>query len=481
MQFTDLSSERAILGLIVAEAFWKIPPELAVPNEAFHDPVCRIIYSAARALDAKGLAVCVASVNKWLEDTGGWRELQKAVDPLAVSSWTCWSQDADTSIASSSGESIKWALSEIQHHYIEREAHRIRSDATLTWESACEALAGLQANGNGQFDFKSLDERHVDVDNPPEKPICTLMLGGQEISSPGNLTTILAQAKAGKSAVVGAIIGALISDSEGDFLGWQSVLNLEGHAVIHFDTEQSPYDHFRIIERAMRRAGRTDIPPWLHTYRLADIPTVQRRESLEHELSRQAKRHKGILCVILDGVGDLALDTNNIEESNKLVSYLHQLAIKYNCIIVCILHENPANKKDSVAKARGHLGSELERKSEANVRLEKDEDGITTQSTGKSRHASISENAGPRFAFDASQGMHISVTEPRGPRPSHNDIAFVDELFAGPEAVGGFTWRAIINRIKDLAEISTPGAEKRLQKYLALKLITKLGEHYRQT
>lgn len=479
MQFTDPGAERAIIGCITAGTFFDIPQNALIPPEAFHEPIYRIVYSAAAELTAKGQPAYIASVNSWLQNSGGWRQLEKELHP---SSWETWSNGPDESYAFMPPGIIEDCLKRIHRCYTDREAARIGSElnsGVLTLPTACEALASLLHGSNGKVDLKSLDERLLDLANPPDQPVSILTLGGQNIATPGNLTTILAQAKAGKSAIVGAIVGALIADNDGDFLGWHAVLNLENHAVIHFDTEQSPFDHYRVVSRAMHRAQRGDLPPWLYTYRLADVPTVERRDSLEHEMARRSKQHGGILCVLLDGVGDLALDTNSIEESNKLVAYLHQLAIKYKCVIICVLHENPGKANDN-PKARGHLGSELERKSESNIRLVKDEDDITTQSTGKSRHATISEHIGPRFAFDATLGMHVSVTEPKGPRPSHNDIEFVDELFRGPEAVGGFTWKAIIARIKELAEVSAGGAEKRLHKYMALKLITKVGEHYKQ-
>ena len=44
---------------------------------------------------------------------------------------------------------------------------------------------------------------------------------------------------------------------------------------------------------------------------------------------------------MIDGVGDLAIDVNDTAESNGLVAELHALAIRFDCPIVCVLHENP--------------------------------------------------------------------------------------------------------------------------------------------
>ena len=63
--------------------------------------------------------------------------------------------------------------------------------------------------------------------------------------------------------------------------------------------------------------------------------------------------------VVIDGVSDLLTNTNNLEESEALVSELLTLSTIYSCHIMCVLHTNPNSDK-----ARGHLGSTLMRKAE---------------------------------------------------------------------------------------------------------------------
>lgn len=471
MAFTDPGAERAIVGCITAGTFSEIPQDILISPEAFHDPVRRIVYATALELGKAGQPAYIGSINALVQGNGQYRELQKALHPVA---WESWSQDCDESLAHMQRAIIADCFSRIHHCYIAREAARIGSELNsgiLTIPAACEALTALQANGNGQFNRKPFDDRLLDIANPPEEPIAILTLGGQNICTPGNLTTILAQAKAGKSAVVGAILGALAANCDGDFLDWHAILNLEGHAVIHFDTEQSPFDHYRIMSRALRRAQLDSPPPWLYSYRLADIPTLDRRDFLEHELTHRRKQHKGILAVLIDGVGDLAVDTNSIEESNNLVIYLHRLAIKFKCVIICVLHENPSSVKDSPAKARGHLGSELERKSESNVRLVKDGNGVTTQSTAKSRHAYITEATNLRFAFNPQLGMHVSIG-PAGETPaSTEERDFVSECFEN--VIGGLSYGECIDKLHRIERISERTAKTHFKRYLAIGLIVK--------
>jgi hypothetical protein len=189
----------------------------------------------------------------------------------------------------------------------------------------------------------------------------------------------------------------------GDCLG-MSGQNPGGSPVLHFDTEQSPFDHHSVILQTLKRAGCEHPPQWLRSYWLADVATKDRRKALAHEMRRAAIGGK-LRAVFLDGVADLCLDPNDPAEAFGLIEELHRLAITYDCPIVCVLHENPGTE---TGKTRGHLGSHLERKAETNLRLSKDAAGVTTVFTERSRHCHIPKDSEPRFAWDDAAGMHLS-------------------------------------------------------------------------
>ena len=94
-----------------------------------------------------------------------------------------------------------------------------------------------------------LTSRKFDAKNPPPPVIPVYTLNGHTICTPGNLTVIAAHDKAGKSGLVGSFIAASFG-REGDCLGIKSG-NPEELAVIHFDTEQSPGDHFARVMKAL--------------------------------------------------------------------------------------------------------------------------------------------------------------------------------------------------------------------------------------
>lgn len=261
---------------------------------------------------------------------------------------------------------------------------------------AVEALL----NAPGPLDLL-LNARRFDLANPPPKPVPVLTITDKPICTAGNLTVEQALAKAGKTSFEAACIASLMKPS-GDCLGVVGQ-NPDELPVIHFDTEQSNYDHHEVIKQALARAGRSTEPEWLRSYRLADVPTSLRRKALAHEMKRAAINGK-LCAVFLDGVADLCIDPNDSAEAFGLVEELHRLAITYHCPIICILHENPGS---DTGKTRGHLGSQLERKAETNLRLSKDADGVTTIYTERSRHCHIPKEQGPRFAWDDVAGMHL--------------------------------------------------------------------------
>jgi hypothetical protein len=237
---------------------------------------------------------------------------------------------------------------------------------------------------------------------PPIRPIYTL--GGVVICTPGNLTAITAQAKVGKSALVSALTASAMvpEGSESDTLTAVG-FNAHGKGLLYFDTEQSPDDFWHAVARAQRRAGVDSVPDWLQAYTVADLPAQIARKSVAVAMADASEAHGGLHSVIIDGVADLVLDVNDAEECNSLVAELHSLAIRYDCSIICVIHKNPGTEK-----VRGHLGSQIERKAETNLSLEK-EDEVTVVWSAKQRRAPIDKKTGPRFRWDDEMRMHVTA------------------------------------------------------------------------
>lgn len=235
---------------------------------------------------------------------------------------------------------------------------------------------------------------------PPDEPVL-VTIAGIPCATPGNLTTITAQKKSGKTAIMSAIATAAISKL-GDNLGVEA-FNPDNKTVLHFDTEQSAMDHWRICDSILRRAQLTESAIFksvcLTSYRIPD-----RQAIIHHVIRQEAQRGNGVFIVLIDGHGDLVRNVNDSEEAADYVAALHALSIETRCHIYGGLHLNPG----SDFKSRGHLGSELERKSQTNLRLEKAGEIFCVWGDAN-RGAPIPKNKGPCFAWSNEARMHVSV------------------------------------------------------------------------
>lgn len=241
----------------------------------------------------------------------------------------------------------------------------------------------------------------------PPRPIPRFLIKGHQACTGGNLTTITGQAKTAKTGVIDAMIASVIAAHNGnakdcDCLGF-SASPPNGGNVIHFDCEQAVFDHDQVIRRSHRRSRAEIWPAFLRSFCLTGFSIQERRALIPLVLEAMEKRG-GIHSLFIDGPADLLAGVNEEEVSNVLVADLQNLAMRYNCPIISVIHENPGQDG---GKMRGHLGSQMERKAESNIRLKKIDEVITLFSQ-KMRHGLIMEKDGPTFKWDFDAAMHMS-------------------------------------------------------------------------
>ena len=346
------------------------------------------------------------------------------------------------------------------------------SELSLALLALQQRAAAVDAKTAGLPLAQLLDARRFDWENRPPRPVPLFRIRENAISTAGNITVLAAQAKAGKSALLGGMIAAALNPnaSEGDTLGVSSC-GAGSKAIIHFDTEQSTFDHDAVVRLALQRAGLTNQPTSLRSYCLTDVSVGERLEMMRFELERAHRECGGIFAVFLDGVGDLVRNPNDPDESFAFVGELHRLAIQYDCAFIVVLHENPS-AADS-AKTRGHLGSHLERKAETNLRLMKTDEVTTVWTDRGARHCNIPKAAGIRFAYSQVERRHClmeSANDARSQAAADELAAFTASVFDGhPE----LSWSELVNRIVSMKKLSVGGARKRIEKMSELRLIRK--------
>lgn len=339
------------------------------------------------------------------------------------------------------------------------------------WDKQAAPGDGGKAPPSPESFRDMLAARAFDASNPPTQPVPVIKLGGKCIATVGNVMAVQAGIKSGKTATVGAILAAfVIGDGSGehDTLGFTAA-NPEGHCVLHFDTEQSRYDHDGVIRRALARVGRSEPPEWFQSFCLTDLSQKDRMRAIETTIENAVATFGGVRAVLLDGVADFMRDPNDAEEAFALVDKLHALAITHGCTIPCVIHENPGSDK-----TRGHLGSQLARKAETNLRLHKDPaTGITTIWADYARHCHIPKDAGTCFAWCDTVGRHVSKGTAGAIKASIKTEKFREEAekaFGDEDALG---YSALVAAIMAAVEITIKTAEKRVVTYQAEGIVRK--------
>ena len=312
-----------------------------------------------------------------------------------------------------------------------------------------------------------LHRRRFDFNTVPLTIRTIYSLSGSTVTTPGNLTSITSAVKTGKSAVVGAMMAsAMAGEDAGDCLGFTSS-NPKALALLSFDSEQSPDDHWHQNVRALRRAGLQEPPPWLYSYCLTGLGSTRAWECVKEAIRIAADQHSGVHSILVDGVADLVADVNDPAESNAFIAELHEIAIEHLCSIIAVIHFNPGGEK-----TRGHLGSQLERKAETNLRLDK-ADQVTTIWSDKQRRAPIPKGSGPCFAWSDTAGMHVTVQSRQAARGSEKRealLALAEDVFGDHPSM---RYTDLISTVKKALTVSDKTAERKVGEMVGLTVIRK--------
>jgi len=303
-------------------------------------------------------------------------------------------------------------------------------------ESVAELLAALAAlESVDSLKSTACDRAYRMAFNPEEIPPpdeSCLSIGDVPIAARGNLSAIQGKSKVGKSAVVAAILGAAQrgeNPATGDTLEIQWNGPATG-AIIHLDTEQSRADWHALVTRSVTRSGMAGVSPRLVSLPLVMFARSERLDILRQSMKRETAAQGGVDLVVIDGIADLCASPNDEAESLELVSQVHALAQEFDAAIFCILHENPGTE---FGKTRGHLGSELNRKAFANLRMDKDAEGVTTIFGDAMRKRDIPRDQGFCFAWDESAMMHTFQGRAAGLKASQAEAKAAEkarEMFA---------------------------------------------------
>lgn len=171
-----------------------------------------------------------------------------------------------------------------------------------------------------------------------------------------------------KSALIASYIGGKANNYFPDFISNRK----EDYYIVDIDTEQGAF----YAQRAFRRVS--DMVGGVYqNYLPFGVEELEPEEIIQFiDGLFKDPRYKGkIKWLSIDGVADLLVNSNDINESKNVATKLKKWRKENDCHINCVIHKNSTSEK-----ATGHLGSFIEKKSETVILLKDTEDYKTRNS-----------------------------------------------------------------------------------------------------
>lgn len=375
--------------------------EEGIGSDHFTDPALRKVWTTLTHLHSQKAPLTLEAVASAMGTDANWPLLLQLTDASRIPTTAHYAHYA----GQLREQALRRTLSDVTSLIADRGSD---DPATVSRDILARLKLATATRGDDRTALaQRLDRARVRFAVPPPEPTTRLFLAGKPIATPGNLVTLIAKSKTGKTAATGAAVAAIIGAhyDRSDLDTFKFTAPHTSEAVILIDTEQSPYDAWTCHSRTMARSGGGAEPEWLHHYALVGDSAAELRKALPVALDRGRSAHGGVFCLILDGVADFVASVNDEAECNDFVAHLRALAVQFDCPIICVIHSNEGLKTGD--DGRGHLGKQLTRKAESNLLLKKVGD-ITTITSEKQRKAPITESDGVAFQWSDEHGRHVS-------------------------------------------------------------------------
>ena len=301
-----------------------------------------------------------------------------------------------------------------------------------------------------------------------------------------NISCVTAQAKVGKTFLVKLIVSSILK--KGIFQNRLiSELPIDRDKILYIDTEQSKF-HVKLglsqIKEMLGESNEKELNR-MNVYQFDAVSTLQRLEYVRWLIYNTRPDF-----VVLDGISDLALDTNNLKEADELVTNLRIWATDCNCHILNVIHQNP---NDLQTKMKGHLGTKLQDKSEivigVSIDKENDSNRIVQSLASRNRKPepfefSINENGMPEIQENELSEYKLNGKKaPKTEKPDYKLFEILTTIFSKKAGeINFYTYGNLIEQIKLEYEkqfkeaIGTSNAKTLLTKMIDKNWILKQGE-----
>ena len=313
-----------------------------------------------------------------------------------------------------------------------------------------------------EYDLAEERVRPYVVDMSKELPEIEplISIDGNCVCSRGNISAICGEAKSKKTFLASALVASAMAVPCAAINNFKCVANNPQLNVLWVDTEQGEHHVRRVVKRIATMTG-AEMGGSIAEPRLT---TLALRELAPHE--RKARMYDAMRLmpydiIVIDGIADLQRNTNDLEESDALVAELMALSTLSNTHIICVLHTNPGSDK-----ARGHLGSSLQRKSESVLFVHRAGDSSIVEPQF------CRNEPFERFAFRVSEDGIPQLCDVPQVQDSRNEIvAMVEDLYGGT-----IERSTLVARIVESSNCSRASAQMRVKRLIDRGLLLVDGD-----
>lgn len=214
--------------------------------------------------------------------------------------------------------------------------------------------------------FEILAQRKYNPKLKIEIPKPVLLINGITVATEQNIVTVTGLPKAGKSTYMAGLVASSIQHIE--TYGMRLMRTTSRNRIAYFDTEQSDYHCDKWVkQKLLTLTDKESLPEYIDMFRCREDEPTTIIEMIETYLHAKAK-----VCriIIIDGLIDLVNSVNDEVECNRLKHRIRAWTKRYNIVIIAVLHTSKNASQNTV----GHLGSIMDRLSEAVILVEKEKE-----------------------------------------------------------------------------------------------------------
>lgn len=208
-----------------------------------------------------------------------------------------------------------------------------------------------------------LQSNLYDHSAPPPDEQVVFRIQYKRIGSLGDFILFSGRPKSGKTKYLSGCIAAAISKNE----VFDMRIKLPDHkrGVVHFDTEQSKFSHYKMMQLIMQLTEAQQFPDNFKSYRCRSVAPSHILSMIEYYL----KTNTDTGIVYLDGLLDVVESMNDEKHSNHLKQWMKRITEDYNILLAGVIHRG-----FSADKSIGQVGSAGERAAQTVLLIEKDKE-----------------------------------------------------------------------------------------------------------